>query len=183
VAITPGYGFLSGYLHVLAQAFVLSAIWIALTWWPAGHLLTDWARQGMLNSHEAAVWAMACALLGLPYVLGRVVGVLLRAVEGGRPHWIFEAMSRLGAFEKPSLWDWTWEAARKREGTAVVIRLKDGSVIEGQYASNSKADFSPRQPRLYLEKAYGFDNVGRRIVYPQGAYVDGSEIVAVQFKT
>jgi hypothetical protein len=92
-------------LHVLAQAFVLSAIWIALTWWPAGHLLSQWAHERTLNSHEAIVWAMACALLCLPYALGRVAGLLLRAVERGRPRWLFHAMSRLGMFEKPTLWD------------------------------------------------------------------------------
>jgi hypothetical protein len=91
-------------------------------------------------------------------------------------------MSRLGMFEKPTLWDWTWEAARKRGNAVVVVDLKSGGVIEGQYAHQSKADFSPHPPRLFLEKAYGFDTTGRRIVYPHGAYVDGSEIVAVQFR-
>jgi hypothetical protein len=92
-------------------------------------------------------------------------------------------LSVLGAFEAPTLWDWTWEKARQRGSAVVVVRLKDGAVVEGQFARGSKADLSPRAPRLFLEKAYGHDQQGRRIVYPNGAYLEGSEIASVQFKT
>lgn len=194
-AIAPGYGFLTGYqhqrchsppshdLHVLAQAFILSAIWVAITWWPIGHVLSAWAAADELGSHELIVWILACVFLGLPYVLGRIIGQVLRSVEEGQPAWLFKAMGVLGAFEKPTLWDWTWERVRRRGPVVIVIRLRDGGVIEGQYASASRVDFSPRKPRVFLEKAYGFDPSGKRVVYPHGAYLEGSEIVAVQFKT
>ncbi|HET7574289.1 MAG TPA: hypothetical protein VFJ99_04165, partial [Solirubrobacterales bacterium] len=81
-AIAPGYGLISGYqhqrsyssperdLHLLAQALVVSPGWIALTWWPIGHLLTTWTAAGSLGAHELATWLLACLFLGLPYALG-----------------------------------------------------------------------------------------------------------------
>jgi Family of unknown function (DUF6338) len=195
LAIAPGYGFISGYqhqrshstperdLHVLAQAIIVSAIWVAITWWPAGHLLTKWTTDGSLGEHELQAWLLACGLLGLPYHLGRLLGLALRGVEGGKPRWLFKTLSFLGAFEAPSLWDWTWEKARQRGPVIVVIRLKDGGLVEGQFASGSKAELSPRPPRLFLEKAYGYDQEGQRIVFPRGAYLEGSEIASVTFRT
>lgn len=193
-AIAPGYGFLSGYQHrrshsaperdlyVLAQAFILSAVWIALTWWPIGHWLGSWAAEDKLPSHEFVVWVLLCAFLASPYFLGRLSGqIIIRAgkVRHGR---VFAALKYLGAFEPPSLWDLIWERARKRGSVVLVIRLKDGHAIEGQFASRSRADLSPRQPRVYLERAYGYDSTGERVVYPEGAYVEGNQIVSVQFK-
>lgn len=194
-AIAPGYGFLSGYqhqrshtaperdLHVIAQAFIVSAIWIAVTWWPAGHLLTEWMASDQLASHELAAWLLVCLLLGLPYLIGRVVGLAIRRIEAGSRGWLFSVMSTAGAFEPPTLWDWTWEQARRRGSVVLVVRLKDGGVIEGQFASFSRADFSPRKPALFLEKAYGYDQAGQRVPYPAGAYLEAGEIAGVQFKT
>jgi hypothetical protein len=194
-AIAPGYGFLSGYqhqrshtsperdLHVLAQAFIISALWIAVTWWPAGHLLTQWTSEGDLSSHEFATWLLVCLLLSLPYAIGRALGLLIRVAEGGKPHWLFSLLSAAGAFEPPTLWDWTWERARERGSVVLVVRLKDGGVIEGQFAGLSRADFSPRKPALYLEKAYGYDQAGQRVQYPRGAYLEAEEIAGAQFKT
>lgn len=193
-AIAPGYGFLSGYqhqrthsppdrdLHVYAQAFIASWFWIAVTWWPAGHLLSGWASHDELGAHELEVWLLACALLGLPYVLGRLLGVLLLRVARGRRGRLFFLFSRLGAFEPPTLWESTWEHARARGAVVLVVRLKDGAMIEGQFASKSRVDFSPRAPRVFLERAYGYDQDGRRVQYPNGAYIEGAEIVALQFK-
>lgn len=194
-AIAPGYGFLSGYQHqrtysppdrdlyVLAQAFVLSSIWIAMTWWPAGHLLAGWARDHQLPAHELEVWLLSCALLGLPYALGRLLGLLLLRVVGRGPQWLDSLFEALGAFAPPTLWESTWERVRARGSAVLVVRLRDGTVIEGQFASQSRVDFSPRSPRLYLERAYGYDQDGQRVTYPNGAYIEGGEIVALQFKS
>lgn len=194
-AIAPGYGFLSGYqhqrthsqpdrdLHALAQAFIVSSIWIAVTWWPAGHLLAGWARDSQFGAHEFEVWLLACALLGLPYVLGRLVGLLLLGVPGKGPRWLDSLFEALGAFAPPTLWESTWEHVRARGSVVLVVRLRDGAVIEGQFASRSSVDFSPRPPRVYLERAYGYDQNGERVAYPNGAYIEGREIVALQFKS
>lgn len=194
-AIAPGYALLVGYqhqrshtapdrdLHVLAQAFVLSAAWIALTWWPAGHLLSGWTANGELFGHEAYVWMLCCFLLGGPYMAGRLAGAGVRAIADGERGALFSTMKAVGFFEPPTLWESTWERARARGATALVVRLKDGSVIEGQFASKSRVDFSPRPPCVYLERAYGYNQDGRRIQYPRGAYIEGAEIVAVQFRS
>jgi Family of unknown function (DUF6338) len=194
-AIAPGYALLVGYqhqrshtapdrdLHVLAQAFVLSATWIALTWWPTGHLLSGWAADGDLFDHEVYVWVLCCFLLGGPYMAGRSAGACVRAIADGKRGTTFSVMKAIGFFEPPTLWESTWERARARGATVVVVRLKDGSVIEGQFADKSRVDFSPRPPRVYLERAYGFNQDGRRIQYPKGAYIEGAEIVALQFRS
>jgi|SRR5215204_3888340 len=194
-AIAPGYGFLSGYqhqrthsppdrdLHVLAQSFIVSSIWIAVTWWPAGHLLAGWANDDQLGAQELEVWLLACALLGLPYVLGRFMGLLIMRTAPGKPRWLHSLFGALGAFEPPTLWETTWELARARGVVVLVVRLKDGQVIEGQFANKSRVDFSPRQPRVYLERAYGYDQNGQRVAYPNGAFIEGREIVALQFKS
>jgi hypothetical protein len=194
-AIAPGYGFLSGFqrqssytsperdLYALAQAFIFSSIWIALTWWPLGRWLIKWASERDLGEHELAAWAMACAFLGLPYVTGRLLGFGIRFAQNRKGGRLYGGLRTLGVFEPPTLWDWIWSRARDRGSVILVIRLKDGETLEGQFAANSKVDFSPRQPRIFLEKAYARDQEGRRIFYPQGAYVEGDEIVGVQFKT
>jgi len=194
-AIAPGYGFLTGFqrqssytaperdLYVLAQAFVLSALWVALMWWPLGRWLLAWINGGDLGDHELAAWAMACAFLGLPYVLGRSVGFGIRRAEERRRGLLYGALDWLGVFEPPTLWDWTWSNVRDRGNVVLVVRLKDGGTLEGQFAGQSRVDYSPRRPRIYLERAYGFDEAGQRIVYPAGAYVEGDEIVGVQFKS
>jgi hypothetical protein len=190
-AIAPGYGFLSGYqhqrahshpdrdLHAYAQAFVVSSIWIAVTWWPAGHLLVKWTCDEQLGTHEPEVWLLACALLGLPYVLGRLFGQLLLRVSSGRCRWLFSFFDAIGVFDPPTLWESTWEYIRSRGPAVVVILLKDGTVIEGQFASRSRVDFSPRPPRVYLERAYGYDQNGQRIVFHGGVYIAGREIAAL----
>ncbi|HEY2716793.1 MAG TPA: DUF6338 family protein [Solirubrobacterales bacterium] len=194
-AVAPGYAFLAGYqvernstgperdLYALAQAFILSAAWIAITWWPIGHLLAHWAMNDELESHELAVWAFACLLLGAPYILGRAMSAIVEAAELRASGPVFRVLDNLGTLEPPTLWDWTWREARERGAVVVVIRLKDGGTIEGQFASQSRADLSPRSPRVYLERAYGFDGAGKRVVYPRGAYVEGDQIVGVQFKS
>jgi hypothetical protein len=193
-AVAPGYGFLSGYQHrrshsaperdlyVLAQAFILSAAWVALTWWPIGHLLSNWAAEEKLASHELAVWILLCVFLASPYFLGRLCGQVIIGAGQARTGRVFSVLSNLGVFEPPSLWDSTWEQVRRRGSVVLVIQLKDGNSIEGQFANRSKVDFSPRPPRVYLEKAYGYDMAGQRIAFPQGAYVEGDQIVSVQFK-
>jgi hypothetical protein len=194
-AIAPGYGFLTGLqrqstytaperdLYVLAQAFVISAIWIALTWWPLGRWFLGWATAGELGDHELLAWAMACGFLGLPYVAGRLLGFGIRRAEERRRGPIYRVFDSLGVFEPPTLWDWTWSRVRDRESVILIIRLKDGGTLEGQFAEGSKVDFSPRRPRVFLEKAYGYDDEGQRVTFPEGAYVEGDEIVGVQFKT
>lgn len=194
-AIAPGYGLISGYQHqrsysaperdlyVLAQAFVGSAVWIALTWWPMGHSLTQWATRGALADHEFVAWLMACLFLALPYIIGRLLGQILRSVATGSPRGLFKALVLLGAYEPPTLWDYIWEQVRRRNSSVLVVRLKDGGVIEGQFAAKSRVDLSPHRPRLFLERAYGYDSTGRRIVFPLGAYIEGSEIVGVQFRS
>lgn len=194
-AIAPGYAFLSGFQHqrshtaperdlyVLAQSFVLSAVWVAVTWWPAGHLVSGWVEADVLRSHEFVIWLIACGYIALPYILGRLVGLCLRLAEQRRQGWVFRLLESLGAFEPPSLWEWTWSKTISRGPALVVIQLKDGRTLEGQFASKSKADLSPRKPRLYLEKAYGRDGEGKRVSYPEGAYIEGEQIAGVQFKT
>jgi len=173
-AIAPGYGFLNGYQHqrthsppdrdlnLFAQAFIVSSAWIAATWWPAGHLLSGWAANGELGAHEVEAWLLACGLLGLPYFLGRLIGLLLLRVADRGPKWLLSLFSALGLFEPPTLWESTWERARGRGSVVLVVR---------------------RTPRVYLERAYGYDQNGQRVSYPNGAYIEGGEIVALQFKT
>lgn len=194
-AIAPGYALLVGYqhqrshtaperdLHVLAQAFVLSAAWIALTWWPAGHLLIGWAVDGEILDHEACVWFLCCLLLGGPYLVGRFAGAGVRAVAAREEGGLFAAMRAVGFFEQPSLWDRVWTDARHRGNVLLRIRLKEGGSIEGLYAAGSEADLSPRRPRVYLEKAYGQDEEGNTVIYPMGAYVEGDQIIGIEFKS
>jgi hypothetical protein len=194
-AIAPGYALLVGYqhqrshtaperdLHVFAQAFVLSAGWIALTWWPAGHLLTSWADRGELGAHEFDVWLLSCLMLGSAYVVGRSAGAAVRAI-GKRKHGrLFSFMSVIGFFEQPSLWDRIWTEAHQRGNVLLAIRLKDGGSIEGLYASESEVDLSPRPRRVYLEKVYGYDEEGNTVVYSKGAYIEGDQIVGIEFKS
>lgn len=108
---------------------------------------------------------------------------MIRIAQARGSGWLFSITSLLGLFESPTLWDWTWERARERNSVVLTVRLRDGGVVEGQFASASRVDFSPRQPRLFLEKAYGYDQSGQRVAYPNGAYLEGSEIVSVQFLT
>lgn len=194
-AIAPGYALLVGYqhqrshtaperdLHVLAQAFVLSAAWIALTWWPAGHLLTQWAAEGELAAHETCVWILSCAVLGGAYLAGRIGGAVVRWIASKREGWLFSLMQAVGFFEQPSLWDRIWTEAGHRGNVLLVIRLKEGGSVEGLYAGESKADLSPRRPRVYLEKAYGYDDEGSTVIYPKGAYVEGDQIASIEFKS
>lgn len=194
-AIAPGYGLLSGLqrqsnytaperdLYVLAQAFILSAVWLAVMWWPLARWLLAWQADGNLREHELAAWAMACAFLGLPYAVGRLIGFGIRRAQERREGWLYQALEPLGVFEPPTLWDWTWSEVRDRGSVVLVITLKDGRTLEGQFAELSRVDFSPRRPRIFLEKAYGYDEEGQRIVFSRGAYVEGDEIAGVQFKT
>lgn len=194
-AIVPGYVLLVGYqhqrshtaperdLHVLAQAFVLSAFWLALTWWPAGHLLSTWAANDELDSHEPMVWLLCCFLLGAAYLAGRIAGAVIRMVGGKREGRLFSWMRSLGLFSQPTLWDWVWTEAGQRGNVLLVIRLKDGGSIEGLYAASSAADLSPKRPRVYLERAYGCDDEGNTVIYPWGAYVEGDQIVGIEFKS
>jgi hypothetical protein len=92
-------------------------------------------------------------------------------------------MQSIGFFDPPSLWDWIWTEARYRGNALVVIRLKEGEVIEGLYAGESEADLSPKRPRVYLQKAYRQDEEGNIVVYPQGAYVEGDQITGIEFRS
>jgi hypothetical protein len=94
-----------------------------------------------------------------------------------------DVVADIGVFKPPTLWDHTWDQVRQRNSAVLVVRLKDGGIIEGQFAERSRVDLSPRPPSLFLERAYGYGPSGQRIVFPPGAYLDGSEIVGVQFKT
>jgi hypothetical protein len=194
-AIVPGYALLVGYqhqrshtapdrdLHVLAQAFVLSAFWLALTWWPAGHLLARWAANDELSDHELMVWLLCCLILGAAYLVGRLTGAVVRRVGAKRRGRLFVLLRALGLFKQPSLWDWVWTEAGQRENVLLVVRLKSGGSIEGMYASSSAADLSPKKPRVYLERAYGYDDDGNTVIYPQGAYIEGEQIVGIEFKS
>jgi Family of unknown function (DUF6338) len=194
-AIAPGYGFLLGYqfqrshsvpdkdLYLLAQAFICSAIWIAVTWWPVGHLLADWAQSDSLDKHEFMVWLLAFLLLALPYGIGRVGGGIVLRIGEAKGGPIFAGMARLGFFNHPTLWDSVWTDVKERGNVVLVITLQEGSVLEGQFAGQSKVDLSPKHPRVYLQKAYGYDKDGKRTAYPLGAYVDGDQIVDVRFKS
>lgn len=194
-AIAPGYALLVGYQHrrshtapekdlyVLAQAFVLSAAWIAITWWPSGHLLTTWATDGSLDDHEALAWLLTCLLLGGALVAGRMAGAAVGRVADKGSGWIFLRMQTWGLFDPPSQWDWVWTQARYRGNVLVVIRLREGGTVEGLYAEHSEADLSPKKPRVYLEKAYGYDDEGNTVIYPRGALVDAEQILAIEFKS
>jgi hypothetical protein len=194
-AIAPGYALLTGYqyqrthtmperdLHVLAQAFVFSAAWIALTWWPIGHLLTQWANRDEWVDKEFEVWLLSSVLLGGAYIAGRLAGGFVEWIAEKREGWLFSRMQEIGFFDPPSLWDWIWTEARLRGNVLVIIRLKEGGFIEGLYAGSSEADLSPRQPRVYLEKAFGYDEEGNTVVHPKGAYVEGSQIIGIEFKS
>lgn len=194
-AIAPGYALLGGYqhqrshsaperdLHILAQAFIYSAAWLAITWWPIGHLLSNWAASDELGDHELFAWLLIAVFLGGSYVAGRALGWLIQRIAKKGNGLAFDAIQATGAFDPPSLWDWIWAEAQSRGEVLLVVRFKDGGVLEGQYASNSFADLSPRPPRVYLERAYGEDSDGNPVVYTQGAYVEGDQIVDIRFIT
>jgi hypothetical protein len=194
-AIAPGYALITGYqhqrshsaperdLHVLAQAFVFSAVWLGLTWWPIGHLLVRWTADHELDEHQVWAWLLISLFLGGSYVAGRLAGAFVRRVAAKGNGFVFEAMKSAGVFDRPSLWDWIWADASSRVDVLLVITYKDGEVLEGQYAGKSWADLSPRRPRVYLQTAYGYDGDGNRVIYPHGAYVEGDQIVDIKFKT
>lgn len=195
VAIAPGYGFLSGFqyqrshtpperdLYLLAQAFITSAVWIAVTWWPVGHLLSGWTADESLQDHEFMAWLLLCSFLLLPYGPGRLIGTVVGIAGKRKSGPLFQLFRRLGFYRHATLWESTWTEAKDRGGAIVVIRLRDGSTVEGQFSGGSLADSSPRKPRLYLEKAYGWNKDGQRVIFPRGAYLEGDQIAAVQFKT
>jgi len=194
-AITPGYALLSGYQHqrshsaperdlyVLAQAFILSAAWLALTWWPIGHFLSCWTTGHELDDHEFLTWLLIVVFLGGSYIAGRAMGAFVQRVAKKGYGWTFTAMRAAGIFDPPSLWDWIWAEAKTRGEVLLVVTFKDGATLEGQYAGGSLADLSPRPPRVYLEKAYGHDSDGNPVTYARGAYVEGDQIADIRFVT
>lgn len=96
-------------------------------------------------------WA-AAVLLVVPAAMGWLLSRLWRA-NWARPLWHRLGLSIVQL--TPTAWDWFFLS--QRDGCWVVAELADGTVVGGEFGTNSFASLSPNDKDLYLEKEYYVD--------------------------
>jgi hypothetical protein len=194
--IVPGYQLVRGSatacgadapdrdLYVLAQAVVASLAWLALTWPAVGNLLA-WVGDDTLDDHQLCAYLIAPLVVGVPYLLGRLGGMLAAAVASPRGGWgpasVARALSLLGFVGEGTAWDKVWLAPIKAGRAVATVDLVDGRSIVGQFASASFISASPAAPAIFFERAYQFDPDGTMTTFDGGAFIEGEQIVAIKF--
>ena len=80
----------------------------------------------------------------------------------------------------PTAWDYYFS---KREESWIIVTLKNGKTIYGNYSSNSFASSDPEERDLYIEKTYGIDNEGKWIEDNQnkGILILRDDIETIEF--
>jgi len=208
LAIAPGFLAVRGYsrrryrtvpdrdLYAVAQAVVVSAMWLALVWLillKVGDPIRAWGLipndTGAIRSHQAAIVGLGFAVVTLPYGLGLTAAYLVDRLEGVRSEGAWRRIRRTGLVRPPTAWDRAWLTFRRRQGAGqVVVRLKNGLVIRGGYGKRSQADLSPSPHQLFLESGFGYaegedgDAVEVEAEGSAGIFIEGSEIAAIYFQ-
>jgi hypothetical protein len=189
--IVPGYQIVRGYavargadappkdLYVLAQTIVASLVWLVLTWVVVEDLLR-WISDDAVGEHTLAAYAIAPLVVGVPYAVGRIGGLVARRAAPRRD--LLGALLRaIGLGPRETAWELAWAPFAERPGGVVTLALDDGNTIAGQFGVRSFVAAPPATPAVYLERAYELRGDGSVVTYAGGVYVDGSRIVAAKF--
>jgi hypothetical protein len=127
--------------------------------------------------YSIILWIVTVLLIG-PLALAEALSSLLR----WRP--IQPMLGRYGASLVdllPRAWDWSLFSSR---GAWVVVQLKGGTLVGGEFGANSFASLSPEKPDLFIERIYKVSDK-HEFLDPvrdsAGAWIDGSAIDIVHF--
>ena len=113
-----------------------------------------------------------------PLFLGLIFGVAnqQQLVEQGLAILGFRTLSGF-----PSAWDYHF--SRINEPLWVLVTLKDGSRVAGEFGKNSFASSEPSERDLYLERAYQFseENPWQPVMKTSGILIKAEEIRYIEF--
>jgi hypothetical protein len=207
--VAPGFLAIRGYsrrryhappperdIYALAQAVIVSAIWIAVAWvllLLAGDPLAAWGvfphHPKLLDHHRVDIVLLGLLVATLPYWLGAIAAGVVDRIAGKPRSVPFRVLRWTGLLQTPTAWDRAWAGYTASQGAGeVVVRLKGGHMVRGGYGKRAQVDLSPSPPQLYLESGYGYTEGpdGGEHVQPgaygeQGVFIQGSEIEAVYF--
>lgn len=208
LAIAPGFLAVRGYsrrryrslpdrdLYALAQAIVISAIWLSGVWLLLLLLGDPIERWGIMPSssvvrqeHRADIVLVGLLVMLLPYGIGMTAAAVVDKLEGTKSDAIWKWVRRTGLVRPPTAWDRAWLRFIRQQGSGqVIVRLKSGLVVRGGYGRHSSADLSPSPHQLFLESGYAYtegddgETVEVEAVGRAGIFIEGSEIVAIYFQ-
>ena len=156
-------------LRYLCFSFLNYALWF----W----LLYDLVEKKYWEEHPV-IWIMYLFffLVVSPYILGFLAGIV---TEKG---WIRKLIQRIGlnpVHAVPTAWDYIM-----KDGSYVIVTLKDGAIIYGLYSSKSFASSLPEERDLYLEAIYNRDSeTGQWIMKDRtkGIWIAKDEIQTIEF--
>lgn len=180
--------------RVLRLLAVSAAIQVVFA--PLAYAVWRLAFQGhnFKSGQFALVWAGTLVLLGIPYVLGSVVGAVYaaRANPTRRARlrqWLHltpDRESRLiavtgGARYAPTAWDAFFSGS---PGAVVRVRTKTSGIVHGIYGKDSYAGGFPHSRDLLLEDTWAVDSAGKpRSLRGVSLLLPPEEIVAVEIRT
>jgi hypothetical protein len=193
--IVPGLLIASGYnrtrahtvpqrdLYAIAQAIVLSLIWLPVIWLLGGGSVVDWSSTATLEHHQLEVVAYVMLNLGVALAAGLVAGKLVDAV-GERPAGnLARVIAWTGTFRPPTPWDYFWLRAATGEWAAVEIQLADGRAINVLFDRDSDVGLSPNPRQAFFDSEYVYVDDGELEVLPhQGIFIDCAEVVSLRLE-
>lgn len=131
----------------LLEAIVFGLLNIVLVW-PLVEFLNLWIRDP--NTSRWLLW-----------LLGILLFILLPAGWAFLLNWLMASVEKkgwLGLLKRaPTAWD---EFFQRRESAFVVVRLKSGKFMGGQFGSKSFAALSPNSGHIYIEKLWAVTDTG-----------------------
>jgi hypothetical protein len=201
-------------LFAVVEAVVASAFWLAFVWLLQslfGNPVKDWGilpfKTDKLEDNGSKAVLLGLVVVMVPYGIGVAAAVFSDWVrtrprgsgnKASLPYRLRRLAIRYGFLESPTAWDQAWTRFETRGGTGkVVIRMRDGSLVEGAWGRGARVDLSPLAHQVYLVAGYeaaagtspaaaeSKDAASTRQLATfgsAGVFIDGADISAIFFQ-
>lgn len=129
-------------------------------------------------------WLAFLAFFGMCFVSPLLLGLLISLADNYK--WLEKLFTKgemAPMSATPSAWDEKFKQAAKSGGRYLLVYLKDGSEVAGDYGSKGVASTDPLERDIYLDKLYKLDDNEQWVLQPcsDGVLIKGDMIQAVEF--
>jgi hypothetical protein len=169
--------------RILAARMAADSILVHTVMMPLTFLLADSVlRHGAAGyGPQILLWLLGVCFL-TPVALGGCAVWLAGRSEGTRSG----RLARLLGFAAADRFVYAWSAMfaempRSLDAPVVRVILRDGRSIRGSFAARAHASDDPASHDLYLDRVYGSDPPSRRHTKSGGIWINGADIVSVEF--